>query len=214
MHSIIVHKYTFCLLIHPNTLIFKMINFKTSCILAIFIVLVIGCNQAKNERFDNQKKSLSENIGEKFELVNVLDSSGNEVLLNYTNSEFTIIDFWNNSCPPCIEEMKQFSVLLKGKEHQVSVISISVNQFWLWKPTLTLHTGRFSFINNNTPNWTHFVLHSNQDAKLKNEFSIDRIEELERDYNVAFFPAYFVLDRNGIIKSRPESAVEFIKSLN
>ncbi len=191
-----------------------MIRSRT-CILQITIlVILLGCNQSGNENFAKQKKSLSGNIGERFELLNILDSTGKKVDLNFTSSAFTIIDFWNNSCPPCIEEMKQFPALLKDKEQQVSVISISVNQFWLWKPTLAMHTGRFSFLSNTTPNWSHFVLHSNQSEKLRNEFSTDRIDELGRKYNVAFFPAYFVIDRNGIIQSRPKSAVEFIKGLN
>jgi hypothetical protein len=107
--------------------------------------------------------------------------------------------------------MKQFSEVLAGKEDKISVISISINQFWLWKPTLTNHTGIFSFLNNNTPNWTQYVLKTSQDEKLKNKISVDRLQEIENLYNITFFPAYFVVNKKGIIIERPVSAVKFIK---
>lgn len=157
---------------------------------------------------------LEKNIGDRFELDNILDSTGKSTTLDFSNSAITIIDFWNNSCPPCIMEMKQFEDLLKGKESKISIYSISVNQYWLWKPTLAEHKGNFSFLNSSAPNWKQYNLKTTQDAKLRNEFSKDRIDEIEKKYNVTFYPSYFVVDRNGIIISRPESAVEFIKEYN
>jgi thiol-disulfide isomerase/thioredoxin len=176
-------------------------------------ILSFACHNNSNKKFDRQKNSLSDNIGDTFRLPKVLDSSGNNVALDFSKSEITIIDFWNNSCPPCIDEMKQFKQLLIGKERKISVISISVNQYWLWKKTLAEHKGIFSFLGHPAENWSHFTLESNLPEKMKNDFSFDRIDELQKTYNVTFFPAYFVVDRNGVIQSRPESAVDFIKTL-
>ena len=176
--------------------------------------LLIGCqSDSNNKRIDEQKRSLSDRIGEKFKISGILDSIGNQVELDFTKTDLTIIDFWFNDCPPCIKEMNQFAAVLTGKDKKVSVISISINQFGLWKETLKEHTGRFAFLENSLSNWTHYVLRTEDNEKLKNAISIDRLLELQTTYNITFFPAYFVIDRNGNIQARPESAVNYIKQL-
>ncbi len=174
-------------------------------------VILFSCNNGGDKTLELKKKSLTDHIGDTFRLQNIIDSSGNQVQLDFSKSELTIIDFWFNSCPPCIEEMKQFSEVLAGKEAKISIISISINQFWIWKPTITNPTERFSFLKSTSPNWTQYALKSFEDEKLKNEISSDRQQEIQGLYNITFFPAYFVVDKNGIIKERPISAVQFIK---
>jgi thiol-disulfide isomerase/thioredoxin len=180
----------------------------------VLLFLFPGCqSNSGSKRFDEQKKSLTDQIGEEFKISNILDSIGNHVELDFTKSDLTIVDFWFNDCPPCIKEMNQFAAVLTGKDKKVSVISISINQFWLWKETLREHTGRFAFLENSLSNWTHYVLQTQDNEKLKNAISSDRLLELQTTYNITFFPAYFVVDRNGIILARPESAVNYIKQL-
>ena len=180
-----------------------------------FILILITACQGKNEKkYERQIKSLSSHIGEKFELSNIIDSSGKQIELDFKRSEITIIDLWFNECPPCIEEMKQFAEILTGKGKKVSIISISINNFNLWKKTLVEHSNRFSFLNNKVSNWIQYNLQSNEAEKLKNDIPFDRQAELVSKYNVAFFPAFFVVDQEGIIKTRPVSAVKFIKELN
>lgn len=195
-----------------------MIRKRACCdlvIKTIFLALLFtSCKNGGDKYFDLQKKSLTENIGDTFSIQNVLDSAGNNVQLDFSKSDLTVIDFWFNTCPPCIDEMKQFSEVLAGKEGKISVISISINQFWLWKPTLTNHTGRFSFLNNKTKNWTQYVLKTSQDEKLKNKISTDRLKEIETEYNINVFPAFFVVNKKGVILERPVSAVKFIKDYN
>ena len=188
-------------------------KFRHSSVISSLLLafLFCACNNVEDKHLELKKKSLTDNIGDTFKMKNVIDSSGNQILLDFSKSDLTIIDFWFNECPPCINEMKQFSEVLAGKEDKISVISISINQFWLWKPTLTNHTGIFSFLNNNTPNWTQYVLKTSQDEKLKNKISVDRLQEIENLYNITFFPAYFVVNKKGIIIERPVSAVKFIK---
>jgi cytochrome oxidase Cu insertion factor (SCO1/SenC/PrrC family) len=195
-----------------------MINKKWSILfyIPILSLLILSCTQKseKDKRVEEHTKSLTKHIGEKFQLKNVIDSTGKIVELDFTKSDITIIDFWFTECRACIEEMNQFSQLLPGKKGKISLISISINQFWLWKATLTNHTERFSFLNNKVENWKHYTLLSTDNQKLKNEFSLDRQSELAQFYDVTFYPAYFVLDKNGIIQSRPISAVDFIKHYN
>ena len=189
----------------------RKFNYNSILLSLLLVILSISCNNNGDKHLTLQKKSLADHIGDTFRIQNLLDSAGNQIQLDFSKSDVTIIDFWFNECPPCINEMKQFPEVLAGKEGKISVISISINQFWLWKPTLTNHTGRFSFLSNNTPNWTQYVLKTSQDEKLKNEISADRQQEIEALYNITFFPAFFVLDKKGIIRERPVSAVEYIK---
>ncbi|MCP9749931.1 hypothetical protein EGI32_02970 [Ferruginibacter sp. HRS2-29] len=151
------------------------------------------------------------NIGEQFSIDNVVDSSGNKITLDFSASDITIIDFWNNGCPPCIEEMKQFPALIKGKAAKVSILSISLTQYWLWKPTLQEHKGTFAFLEYDVPNWKQYNLLTTDDPRLKNEISTDRLGELSSRYGINFNPAYVVVDRSGKILARPESAVEYLK---
>ena len=178
------------------------------------LFLITGCqSNSDSKRFDKQKKSLTDHIGEELKISAILDSTGNQVKLDFTKSDLTIVDFWFNDCPPCIKELTQFADVLVGKEKKISIISISINQPWLWYKTLKAHTGKFNFLENKLSNWTHYVLQTVDNEKLKNDISSDRLLELQKIYNVTFFPAYFVVDRNGKILARPESAVDYIKQL-
>ena len=179
----------------------------------VLIILLSAC-QAKTDRQVRYEKAADLNINKPFKLTNIVDSSGNKIELDFSKSDLTLVDFWNNACPPCINEMKQFADLLKGKESKISVYSISLNQFWLWKQTLSDHKGVFSFLDNNISNWKQFNLMTTDDPKLKNGFSFDRSHELELLYNVKLFPSYFVINKKGLIISSPENAVEFIKDLD
>lgn len=182
---------------------------KTWALFCILLVLVLPCAcQINTNKKDRQAKALSTHIGEKFQLDNIVDSSGRLITLNLSLSDITIIDLWFNTCPPCIAEMTQFALLLPGKEKKINVISLSINNFPLWKKTLEEHGGRFSFLASSIPNWQHYNLRSA--AEVKQQVPADRLDELRDKYDVELFPAYFVLDKNGIILSRPASAVKFI----
>lgn len=183
---------------------------KTWVLFCISLILMLHsvCQSNASKKNDRQAKALLTHIGEKFQLDNIVDSSGNPVTLDLSGSDITIIDFWFNTCPPCIEEMMQFASLLPGKETKINVISLSVNNFPLWKKTLDEHSGRFSFLATSFSNWQHYNLRSAQE--VKQQVPADRLEELRDKYGVELFPAYFVLDKNGIILSRPASAVKFI----
>ncbi len=178
-----------------------------SAIICFLSFALSSCNNNSNK----VAQASMEMIGEQFTLANIDDDRGRMVKIDYSKSDITIIDFWIESCAPCIEEMKQFPALLKGKEGQVSVYSISVNQYWLWKKTLS--DVKFAFLSSEVPNWKHLTLRSVFPSSFKNKFSGDRLAELEDLYGIKGFPAYFVLDNAGKIIERPESAVAYLKSL-
>jgi thiol-disulfide isomerase/thioredoxin len=192
---------------------------KALLVYSLFVPILLsmyGCNEGTDqaqERLELKKKSLQTKVGEKFVVGNIIDSSERLVQLDFTKSDITIIDFWFNECPPCIEEMKQFVTLLKGREKKITVISISINGYGLWKSILQKPVGRFSFLTNQVSNWEHYNLQSVEDESLKNIVPADSQEQLKSDLNITFYPAYFVVDRFGVILSRPVSAVDYIKAL-
>ena len=182
-------------------------------ILLLCLALALGCNSETKQTSKKLPTELSRNIGETFALDDLVDSSGNQVTLNFSNSEFTLIDFWFTECPPCIKEMQQFEELLNGKETKVKVVSVSINQPWYWTQALHGDQPRLAFLKTRVSNWEQVVLKTKDDPKLRNSISADRAKSLEETYGVSSYPAYFVLDRNGRILQRPESAVEFLKGL-
>jgi thiol-disulfide isomerase/thioredoxin len=192
---------------------------KTIRFWSLFVLMLLSmysCNERPykaKEKLALKKQSLQTKIGDKFVIGNILDSSGRLVQLDFTQSDLTIIDFWFDQCPPCIDEMKQFESLLKGKEEKLNVISISINRYGLWKSILQQPEDRFSFLSKDLKNWKHYNLQSSEDERLNNNLPMDNQEQLRNKLNVTFYPAYFIIDRSGIINARPVSAVDYIKSL-
>ncbi len=181
-----------------------------------FVLIFSACTVHNNN--DQQRlevkhdKSLQTKIGDTFIIGNIVDSSGRLVQLDFSKNDLTVVDFWFNDCPPCIEEMKQFENVLKGKEDKINIISISINSFSVWKSILQNPKDRFAFLSNNVSNWKHYDLQS-ADEKLNNPIPKDNQKQVEDKLNVRFFPAYFVVGSAGVILSRPKSAVDYIKTL-
>ena len=77
-------------------------------------------------------KFFKQNVNKKLELIPVIDTFGNKVNLKYKN-KITIIDFWFQGCTFCIYEMNQFNSLLKERENEISVYSISIDDSKYWE---------------------------------------------------------------------------------
>ncbi|GAB2831773.1 peroxiredoxin family protein [Ferruginibacter profundus] len=169
-------------------------------------------DSAINARKEKGLKSLTKNIGEKFSIENFIDTSGKPVQLDFTKSDITIIDFWFDGCTACINEMNQFKDILKNKEHKVRIISTCISSYEAWKSLFIRKNDIYSFLTIPVTNWLQLNLKSNDDPKLHNSLSNDRKIELEGKLDVSFFPAYFVINKEGIIIARPMSAVEYIKN--
>ncbi|MDB5201180.1 MAG: Redoxin [Ferruginibacter sp.] len=187
---------------------------KQTILIFLCIPLLICCNERDKKQATTHLSSLEKNIGEPFTMRDIRDSSGLPVTIDFTGSRMTIIDFWFSTCPTCIEEMRQFPELLKGKESKLKIISISINRFQLWKQIFKAPGSRFDFLQPKLANWAHYNISIPADDQLKNDISISRQQELVKQYDLAFFPAYFVVDPKGIIVARPASAVAYIKALN
>ena len=155
---------------------------------------------------------LQNHLGEKFDIDNFIDSNGENINLDFTRSEITIIDFWFSDCLPCLQEMKQFKNLITGKDKEIRIISISVNSYNEWKRVLNSSSKRFSFLSAPVSNWEHLNMRSTEDPKLNNEIPGDNMDTLSNRFQSQNFPMYLVVDKKGTIIASPFSAVEFIKN--
>lgn len=158
-----------------------------------------------------QNRSINNYIGSKFSIDNFLDLNGNSTKLDFSKSKITIVDFWQRDCPPCLREMKEFKSLLKSRENSVSIISVSINSYKIWRPLFSSEKPAFSFLGDSIVNWKHLVLKSNIDPRLNNIIPADNIQELLNKYQTNTFPAYFVMNNTGTIIATPASLVEYLK---
>lgn len=154
---------------------------------------------------------LQNHIGGKFDMDDFIGSNGENVKLDFTRSEITIIDFWFSDCLPCLQEMKQFKNLIVGKDKEIRIISISINSYDEWKRVLNSSSKRFSFLSAPVSNWEHLLMRSNEDPRLNNDISGDNLKRLSDRFQSSKFPIYLVVDKTGTIIAGPFSAVEFIK---
>jgi thiol-disulfide isomerase/thioredoxin len=155
----------------------------------IFSTIIYGFTKI-NDRYLNQ------NINKKFELNHIVDTLRNSVKLNFEN-KVTIIDFWFVGCSPCVFEMNQFNTLLKGREKEISVFSISIDDAKYWK------TPNSPFLNKTVNNWKFYALDSKSLP--------DKGKYLHDLFNFNHFPSYIVVDKKGDIIEVPNSAVVYIK---
>lgn len=155
----------------------------------IFSTIIYGFLKI-NDRYLNQ------NINKKLELKYVVDTLGNKVLLNFEN-KITIIDFWFMGCAPCVCEMKQFDSLLKGREKEISVFSISIDDAKYWK------NPNSPFLTKTVNNWKFYALDSKSLP--------DKKKYIHDLFNFNHFPSYIVIDKKGNIIEVPLSAVDYIK---
>lgn len=149
-------------------------------------------------------------IGSKFRLDNFKDTSGNLAKISTKNTPFTVIDFWFKECPPCIADMKSFSPLLKELESQISVVSVSVNNFSLWHNLINSKDQKFDMFLNPPKNWKHLVLNSTESEKLNNDVPTDNIQTIQNTFQTTNFPMYFVLDTSKTIIATPFSLSEYL----
>lgn len=154
-----------------------------------FSTIIYGFSKI-NDRYLNQ------NTNKKLELKYVIDTLGHKVPLIFEN-KITIIDFWFEGCAPCVFEMKQFDALLKGRENEISVFSISIDDAKYWRnPNSPFHTKTVN-------NWKFYALDSNALP--------DKSKYLRDLFNFKRFPSYIVVDKKGNIIEVPRSAVFYIK---
>jgi len=121
------------------------------------------------------------------------------------STPMVLVEFWFRNCPYCRAEMQQFERLLKGKEGELSIISIGIDDSMVWKKIMAGKDGRYDFLNPSLPNWNHYLLNFKNEAGENTNSSA-----LAKQLNITSYPAFFVLDKRGLIKATPASAIAYI----
>ncbi len=145
----------------------KIFRSASACILFCTVLIFSFCNDNTLNKKKKHSALQAKHIGQKFMIYDLLDTAGNNVSLDITQSKYTIIDFWINECPPCNEEMSRFKEILVGKEKQISIISISVSTFANWKKLFLEKKKRYFFLTDSISNWKHLVMRSTENPSLK-----------------------------------------------
>ncbi len=170
------------------------------------LVPVYGLFLVKKLKSYKRQAAIDAQVGKKFPFSYGIDTSGNTVPLDLVQSHITIIDFWFKNCPECIQEMMQFENALKSAAQPVTIISMSIDKFPLWKQAFDTNNKRLAFLSKPVPGWKHLMVAP--DSILNKSAGQLVAEKLP----VTGYPAYFVLDNTGHIIATPSSAVAYLQS--
>jgi AhpC/TSA family. len=149
-------------------------------------------------KFDERYLNL--NVDRKLELNNLVDTLGNKVNLNF-ETKVTIVNFWFRGCSACVNETRQFESLLKGRERQLSIYSVSIDEENYWR-SLFAKSSDLPVLRARVKNWKHYAF----DLPLSSPEKY-----LRRLYRVKGYPSCLVVDSKGTIIEVPSSAVEYIR---
>ena len=103
-----------------------------------------------------------------------------------------LVDFWFQSCAPCLAEMQQFPYLLEKYGDQLQIMSISIDPPPQTKRLLEEGPDPWSFIQKDNPNWTFY-----SDNR--------RVKSYVRDLGISTFPSYLLISSEGEVLSCPRS---------
>jgi len=174
-----------------------------------FLFFKLHDKYIEHEKYKAQySRNIRQYVGSKFSIDNFINISGVPVKLDLSKSEMTVIDFWFNACPPCIADIKKYSTLIKGKEKKISVVTVSINSYKLWRNLFK--NKRFEFLSDSVNNLTHLVLKSAEASELNNDIPGDNHQLLQNTFQSTKFPMYFVLDKKGTIVATPFSLSEYL----
>lgn len=169
------------------------------------IVLIVGCNQKKEEpamsgqgeisaQEQTTNSSTGLDIGKQAPNFSMTDSEGKTVSLSSLKGNVVMIDFWATWCPPCVRsipEVKKLWAEHKGKQFQVLGVSLD-KDLEVWK----------SYIKENNMTWKQVADGQFWDNKAALAFGI------------ASIPSVWILDKEGkiVIKdANPLSDDDLIK---
>lgn len=87
---------------------------------ALITAILAGCSSGKNDSLVTR---------ESFPAFDEVDTAGNPISSNiFGDYDATIINFWNNGCGTCIEEMPELEELYQGwKEQNINLIGVGTD---------------------------------------------------------------------------------------
>ena len=152
-------------------------------------------------------------IGKPFIELSLIDTTATGQTIDFNQAALTIVDFWFGDCPGCLDEMKDFSRLLKKHNDSVQIVSVSINSLANWKSLFYSEKKHYHFLKTSDPNWKHYALKSKEDPRLRNDIPTDNHEFITNQFNTHSFPVYFVVNRQGVVVETPASAVDYLEAL-
>ena len=189
----------------------KKLLVKIFLFIPFLLVILFTFYHVKKWRHEQKSKSKNAYIGKHFELTGFIDSSGNTVQPGFAANDITLVDFWFRACPTCLDEMKQFETVLKGAEKKLTVISICIDDYSVWKKLFKEPSGAWAFLAKPVANWQHLVIKRNAGADPSTAYE-ENSNMLGEKLGVTSYPGIFVVNREGKIIAIPETAVGFIKT--
>jgi peroxiredoxin len=171
-----------------------------------FAIVFFSFYHLKKARLQAKRTAVHQQVGKPFPALPLFNRQNTTAGQQLLQKETTIIDFWYRNCPQCIAEMQQFPQVLKGKEDKVDIVSVSIDDEATWQKVLAGQFEPLKVISNPVANW----------RQLRVDFAGATDEpnarQLANVLGVKSYPAFFVLDKNGIIKDVPASAVNYIET--
>jgi thiol-disulfide isomerase/thioredoxin len=180
---------------------------KTLLFLPFFVLMLFGYYEVKKWRQQSRSKEMNQQLGRPFELPGLSDINGSQAQPDFSKANVTIVDFWFKNCPDCIEEMEQFEAVLKGREDDVAIVSISIDNIETWREVLQGQNQRLAFIAKPVTNWKHLVM---QPADGEGYTSNGTV--LSERFGINSYPSFFAVNRDGKIIAAPDSAVSYIRT--
>ena len=156
---------------------------------------------------------VADKIGKPFIELSLIDTTAAGQTIDFNQAALTIVDFWFGDCPGCLDEMKDFSRLLKKHNDSVQIVSVSINSLANWKSLFYSDLKRYHFLKTSNSNWKHYTLKSNENPRLRNDIPTDNHDFIRTHFNTHTFPVYFVINREGVVVETPASAVDYLRSL-
>ena len=166
----------------------------------LFIPIALICSTILYGLVKFNDRYLNMNVDRELELSNLVDTLGNKVKLNF-ETKVTIVNFWFRGCSTCVNEIKQFESLLKGRENQLSIYSVSIDEENYWR-SLFAKNSDLPVLRARVKNWKHYAF----DLPLSSPEKY-----LRRLYRVKGYPSCLVINSKGTIIEVPSSAVEYIR---
>jgi len=113
-------------------------------------------------------------------------------LSDLNSSDRYVLIFWSSTCSHCLKEVPQIQEFVKSMDsNEVQVIAFGLeDQLYPWKATIEDY-----------PSFIHVYGEGKWDNKTAEA------------YNITSTPTYFVLDKNKIIRAKPESLEELLETL-
>lgn len=103
-----------------------------------------------------------------------------------------LVDFWFQSCAPCLAEMKQFPYLLEKYGDDLQIMSVSIDPPAKTRQLLRDKPEPWSFLLSENRNWTFY-----SDNR--------RVKSYVRDLKITTFPSYLLISPEGELLGSPKS---------